>query len=175
MNDFFNVLLEANDKKPKTTTIKPDKDDQTTDYNAEIEESDPSKDGADVGDGTDDTTSDDTTTDDTTDTNEDTESEDEMKNKRLLLDDFINLYQSIKATIIKIDSIDNKNILSAKNVLGQISKNFDNLLKQIFEYISFNYSKNKYVYNLYKYNQFIEALRINIKMLKKISDFLSNS
>lgn len=166
-------------------------EDTSTDYTEEEDESDPEEDGADpdgddAGDDdstdytseTDDTDGGEDTTDTSTDTteqpaeDEDKQSDDE--NNRVLLDDYTNLYFLIKNTLTKLSNVDKSNILINK-IVTQISTNLNVLKKQLFEFITFSFSRGKYVTNLYKYNYFLEAFKINVEMLKKISVFIPNS
>jgi hypothetical protein len=90
-----------------------------------------------------------------------------------LLEDISNLYYLVKNTITKLSNIDKSNILINK-IVTQISTNLNVLKKQLFDYITFTFPKGKYVTNLYKYNYFLEAFKINVEMLKKISIFIPN-
>lgn len=169
-------------------------DDSPTDYTETDDESDPETDGsdADAGDDTDDSgdgsdgsdgptdyTDDGSgdTGDSTDDTTDDTDSSEndptEQENNRILLDDFSNMFYLVKNTITKLSNIDKSNILINK-IATQITSNLNVLKKQIFDYITFSFSKGKYVTNLYKYNYFLEAFKINVEMLKKISIFIPN-
>jgi hypothetical protein len=177
-------------------------DDSPTDYTEEDDESDPAEDGADP-DGDDDSDSDDdsgdggptdytgetddsdTDSEDSTTTDgdgEDTSTEDgeenseetqEKENNRILLEDFVNLYYLVQNTITKLSNIDKSNIIINK-IVTQISSNLNVLKKQLFDFITFAFAKGKYVTNLYKYNYFLEAFKINVEMLKKISVFVPN-
>jgi TATA-binding protein-associated factor Taf7 len=158
-------------------------DDDTTDYTQDEDMSDPSTDGDDADDtdtsggddgSTDDTGSDDTASDDETSDEEAPEDEQENENQRILIEDFSNLYYSVKNTITKLNSIDKSNIIINK-IVTQITTNLNLLKKQLFDFITFNFLKGKYVTNLYKYNYFLEAFRINTEMLKKIRIFIPNS
>ena len=165
------------------------------DYTAEEEESDPEEDGADSADDTTDDSNDDTeSTDYTKTTDEDPDSTDggseeyntddsesgaeedpkEKENMRILLEDFTNLYYMVRNTITKLSNIDKSNAVINK-IVSQISSNLNVLKKQLFDFIIFNFPKGKYVANLYKYNYFLEAFKINVEMLKKINVFTTNS
>lgn len=158
-------------------------DDEPVDYTAEEEESDPEEDGADAtDDATDDTTDDDSDSTDSGDEGYDTENSEsgeeqdpkEKENMRILLEDFTNLYFMVRNTIAKLSNIDKSNAVINK-IVTQISSNLNILKKQLFDFIVFNFSKGKYVTNLYKYNYFLEAFKINVEMLKKINVFTTNS
>lgn len=166
-------------------------DDEPVDYTAEEEESDPEEDGADATDDTTDdtestdyteTTDDDSDSTDSGDEGDDTENSEsgeeqdpkEKENMRILLEDFTNLYFMVKNTITKLSNIDKSNVVINK-IVTQISSNLNVLKKQLFDFIIFNFPKGKYVTNLYKYNYFLEAFKINVEMLKKINVFTTNS
>lgn len=189
---------EAIDATDETTDEGEPTDDESVDYTAytaEEEESDPEEDGADsTDDTTEDATDDTESTDYTETTDEDSDSTDggseedtsedsesgieedpkEKENMRILLEDFINLYFMVKNTITKLSNIDKSNIVINK-IVSQISSNLNVLKKQLFDFIIFNFPKGKYVTNLYKYNYFLEAFKINVEMLKKINVFTTNS
>lgn len=189
---------EAIDATDETTDEGEPTDDESVDYTAytaEEEESDPEEDGADSTDDTTEDSADDTESTDYTettdedsdstdggsgeDTSEDSESgieEDpkEKENMRILLEDFTNLYFMVKNTITKLSNIDKSNVAINK-IVSQISSNLNVLKKQLFDFIIFNFPKGKYVTNLYKYNYFLEAFKINVEMLKKINVFTTNS
>ncbi len=125
--------------------------------------------GDDIGDSTD--TSTDNTSTDSSSTEED---EGEKEKLRVLMDDFISLSNTIKSFINKLETMDKSNIFANK-ITAQIISNLNILRKHVFEYISFKFNKKAYVENLYIYNYFIEALKINVEMLKKIKVFTPNS
>lgn len=165
-----------------------DEDDtEATDYTEEEVEVDPEADSGEENnestDYTDDSLQDegDTSEDgDGAETNDSTSTDEEgsddgteQLNQRLLLKDFINLYYLSKNTITKLSNINNSNILVNK-IISQINSNLSIFKKAIFDYIVFNFEKGKYVENLYKYNYFLEAFKINVQMLKKIGVFTSN-
>jgi len=101
------------------------------------------------------------------------ENDNEIEKQRILLADFTNLFYLTKNTIAKLSSVTNSNIFVNK-IISQITSNLNLLKKHLFDYIVFSFSKEKYVTNLYKYNYFVEAFKINVQMLKKISVFISN-
>jgi hypothetical protein len=168
-----------------------DDDSSPTDYTESDDDSDPSTDGSDTDDDSDGPTdytdsnddsdgedgSEDSTDDSTDDSTEDTDTSQpdpsEQENNRILLEDFSNMFYLVKNTITKLTNIDKSNILINK-IVTQISSNLNVLKKQIFDYITFSFPKGKYVTNLYKYNYFLEAFKINVEMLKKISIFVPN-
>jgi hypothetical protein len=168
-----------------TDTSEESEDEESTDYTEQEDESDPEEDGADP-DGDDDGESTDYTeeggdedTDSTEESSDESSSEEnpeqksEDENNRILLEDFSNLFYLVKNTITKLSNIDKSNILINK-IVTQISSNLGVLKKNLFDFITFDFPKGKYVTNLYKYNYFLEAFKINVEMLKKISVFIPN-
>lgn len=141
-------------------------EDSATDYTSEDEESDPNADG--------DSDDDSESTDDTDgETEEEQTNPTEHENNRILLDDFSNLFYLVKSTISKLESVDKSNI-AINAIITRISMNLSLLKKQLFEYIIYTFPSGKYVSNLYKYNYFMEALKVNVEMLKKINVFTDN-
>lgn len=160
-----------------------DSEDESTDYTEEEDEVDPEEDGVDPEETEDETTDySEDAPDDSIESGdspeegeevEDPEAASENENNRILMDDFVNLYYTSKNTISKLSSIDKSNI-AINMIVTQITSNLNMFTKQLFEYITFTFAANKYVTNLYKYNYFLEAFRINVQMLKKISVFVPN-
>lgn len=164
--------------------------DETTDYTATEDEESPDAtpedtdqeqdDGTGTEEDGDDTTdytdgSDNTDTDDGTDVTDGSESTDEgdLKKNKLLLKDFTNLYYITKNSIVKLSNIDKTDIFINK-IVTQVVYNLSTLQQYLYEFITGAFSKGKYVNNLYQYNYFLEAFKINVEMLKKISVFMSN-
>lgn len=104
--------------------------------------------------------------------NKDENKDDKNKNKALLKD-MINLYRSIKSTQNKLANISKSDLIINK-IVNQVNLNLNRLLEYLFDYIVFKFKENTYAVNLYKYNFFIEAYKINITLLKKINVFRSN-
>lgn len=98
---------------------------------------------------------------------------DQEKNK-VIINDFINLYYLTKNSIKKLSNIDKTDIFINK-IVSQVITNFNTLQKQLADFLVFRFLKNKYVNNLYQYNYFLEAFKINVEMLKKISVFTIKS
>ena len=104
------------------------------------------------------------------DSNENT---DESENNAALLRDSINLYYNIKQNIDKIDKLSyNNNLINKTNI--QVKQNLSKLLEYLYDFITIRFKKNKYIDNLYMYDYFIEAYKINVEILKKISSFGEN-
>lgn len=138
--------------------------DTSTDYTVDSEESD--------GD-----TSDDADADTNTDEESETppaESESDLELNRELLSDFISLHGLCGSTTARLSQVDKSNII-INQIVARVTSNINQIEKHLYEFIVFKFGKGKYPYNLYKYNQFVEAFRINVEMLKKINVFTSNS
>ena len=95
------------------------------------------------------------------------EDPEEAKKNLSLLSDFIQLFRTLKSTSNKISDMKKTNILSA-NILNQINKNINLLEETVFQFVHRVFPSKKYIENLYQYNCFIQALKINIEMMKKI-------
>jgi cobalamin biosynthesis protein CobT len=158
--------------------------DTATDYTDEETDADPTDtpdtegDNTDTTDDTDDSGATDyTNTPDDTDNTDDTTADstadepdanpDDENKKLALLTDFISFYRNIKDIIDKIADIKKTNLMLA-SVLNQVNKNLSILEENVFQFVSRVFPSKKYVENLYQYNCFIEAFKINIEMLKKI-------
>lgn len=168
--------------------VTPDENDNTVDYTEEAETDIPDTD--DTGDDEAENNSDDDTEptdytdeadtpDDQSDDNSDdsdksdsgnSESEDNTKvdsRNIALIDDMISLYYSLKGTLGKLDNQTQMSMFGNK-VIVQVKTNLSELLESVFVYINDNFKKNTYAKNVYMYNAFIEAYKVNIEMLKKI-------
>lgn len=132
-------------------------DDNPTDYTDEI-------DGGD-----DDTVQSTDDNDNATDSSDEQSDENKNADSRnvSLIDDMIALYYSLKSTMGKLDNYTQMSILGNK-VIVQVKTNLSELLDSVFSYINDNFKKNTYAKNMYMYNAFIEAYKVNIEMLKKI-------
>lgn len=177
---FFNLLLEA--KKPMV--FEPDDtDDYTEDVdtngtNEEVEGNEGEQDTKDYTDEVDDNETEDYNDevedggdylgDSTGDENINNMNNEEKNKKNKLIRDFISFYNLIKNAIDKISEVDKTDIITNK-ISTQVMINLTNLRKLLFDYITMKFNMNSYVVNLYQYNQFLEALKINIKMLQKIN------
>jgi hypothetical protein len=164
-------------------TTNTDDTEDANDYTSDDEtDTDIDPDGPDDGtdedttDGANDYTSDGDTPDVTADadsTTEDTppdETDVDKERSRILLNDFVRMYYSIQDIITTLNDASRDNIVINK-IISQVTYNVTRLSDIIYDYIVFSFSKNKYVQNMYKYNYFIEALKINVEMLKKIQVF----
>ena len=92
--------------------------------------------------------------------------EDDKKNNILhLRTNFINLYKEVDNFIYRISegSIDNV-IISA--TYRSVKENLIKIKNSIYTYISRYYDITDYDINLYNYSEFLEAVRINLAMVK---------
>lgn len=86
-----------------------------------------------------------------------------------LMDRVVDLYYSVYTTVDKLDNVTHSKLISNR-ITNQVKRNFSRMGDYLYKFILV-YSNNTYVKNLYIYNYFIEAYKINIEMLKKINDF----
>lgn len=195
--NFLDIVMEAKKPKEIKKSIKVDDppedsdytegsdDDSTTGSNTNEEpeddestnETDDYTTGSDEDFSTDETTSepsddssdgntDDSTDDDDDDGNVDQPGSENVKNNALMKD-YSKLYQLLKSINTKFNSYSKNDILINK-IISQVSKNITALQKELFDYMIFSFETKKYVENLYQYNFFIQAVKINIEILKKI-------
>lgn len=111
------------------------------------------------------------------DSNDDTVGEQSNKDKYnnlILIHDFINLHNAVERNSESISEIKTTNRLVTV-VLNQVMQNLNVLKESLLRYIKTVYNKNKYVENLYQYNCFLEALRVNIEMISKLSEMNKES
>lgn len=87
-----------------------------------------------------------------------------------LFEDFINLYEHVETMKKQVFKAIKKTYLVNK-VYGVVGKNLTELLDDIYQYATVIFPKRNYSANLLQYNRYIEALKLNIEMLKKISSF----
>lgn len=97
------------------------------------------------------------------------ESPDELKNKGVLKD-AIYLYDSIRSSISKLEDFRHINII-ANRVAVQVKANLTVLQDMLFQYITVKHQQYDYAKNLYVYNYFIEAYKLNVRMLDSIGKF----
>lgn len=148
------------DSDDNTSDDETDTEEEPTDYTNELDNDDPDDSNtSDDGSGQNDDASDDASDQDP-----------EKKKNIMLMDDIIALYYSIKSTISKLDAYTNANVVINK-IIVQVKQNFSELIESVYSYTLDDFKKNSYAKNLYMYNSFIEAYKINIEMLKKIEIF----
>jgi hypothetical protein len=147
-------------------------EDGSTDYTEETSDGD-----NDVGDEVDNFGEDETEADEGggsgENSEENNENDDEKTNKRLLLADFTTFYNLNRNVIRKLSSTNKPDVLINK-IINQVKINLIKLDGLLFDYIVYQFPKESYVNNLYKYNSFIEAFRLNAEMLKKIRVLTDN-
>lgn len=102
-----------------------------------------------------------------------TEEPSELVNNKDLMNDMVELYYKIQGVKTTLSATNRENVLINK-IISQVTFNLVNLLKVVSDYIIHDFGSNKYAVNLYKYNYFFEAFKINVQMLKKISVFAPN-
>ena len=87
----------------------------------------------------------------------------------LLLKSFIQLFTTVKGFIAKIVAMEKKNVLFS-SIQNNAIDNFGRLEDVIRNYINFYYDHMSYEYNLYTYNYFVEAVKVNLEMLGRVLD-----
>ena len=131
--------------------------------------------GDDTGDDAgDDSASDDTSTDDSGDGS--TPETDEQVNERhlkvkqlSLMNQMTGLHTSINNYLTQINDIERTNIY-VSSIISTVIDNFNKLKDVIYKYIIYYFDNMSYEYNLYTFNYFIEAMKVNIELLAKIKD-----
>ena len=131
--------------------------------------------GDDTGDDAgDDSSSDDTSTDDSGDGS--TPETDEQVNERhlkvkqlSLMNQMTGLHTSINTYLTQINDIERTNIY-VSSIISTVIDNFNKLKDVIYKYIIYYFDNMSYEYNLYTFNYFIEAMKVNIELLAKIKD-----
>lgn len=161
--------LESNDYTEESPDDEPGGDTEGGDD--ELESTDYTEENPDDSDSTSDST--DSSMDDTS-SNGEGEDDIEKRQKAELFTDCTELYDLFKNTINKLSTY-NKTTIFVNKILIQISKNLNESRKALWNFIVYEFDKGNYVTNLTRYNYFIENLRINIDMLKKTMDYVSNS
>lgn len=106
---------------------------------------------------------------DTTTTSEEPAEDDETNNqykKSKLLEDFISLYYLIKNTHERVVTINFESV-ETNQIVIQVSNFLLKLKEEVYTYITGQCKTDKYVMNLYKYNQSIQSLNILVEMIRK--------
>lgn len=96
----------------------------------------------------------------------------EARNMYELSDDYINLHNATIGFIERVESVDKSNI-HVSVAMNRIHNNLLRLKQAIWNHIVYDFYTIKYIANLYKYNQFIMALKAILKMLKKTGEFIN--
>lgn len=86
--------------------------------------------------------------------------------KSKLLEDFISLYYLIKNTHERVVTINFESV-ETNQIVIQVSNFLLKLKEEVYTYITGQYKTDKYVMNLYKYNQSIQSLNILVEMIRK--------
>lgn len=157
--DYGEDAPKDEDKTPDDTEddTKDDSTDEATDYGSEAP--------------TDDTSGDDEEPSPSEDTGATTDEEvQDTKKNSVLIEDFISLYYMIGKFNDKIGSIDKSNA-DVNRITHQVMANFLVLRKKIFRYIRYDFSSTNYIGNLYAYNSFIEASKLNAAILSESKMF----
>lgn len=98
-------------------------------------------------------------------------SQDISKNSKvntiILLDNFISLYKMIDSTIKKISESRKDNIL-ASVTFNQVRANLSRLAGVVYKYITLYYDGNDHTLNLYNFKYFMEILKLNLEMIRKV-------
>ena len=89
-------------------------------------------------------------------------------NTIVLLDNFISLYKMIDNTIKKISESRKDNIL-ASVTFNQVRANLSRLAGVVYKYITLYYDGNDHALNLYNFKYFMEILKLNLEMIRKVS------
>lgn len=163
-----------------TDTTADDTETDATDYTDEEKDveptADPTDDTGDTGDeGTDYADSGDTsgdTTDDSTDTGDTGDSPEDiadLEKNISLIKDFLEFYALIKGNIERLSSL-KKSDLTISSIINRVTLNLGYLETIVFHYIYRIFNSKSYVENLYQYQCFIQAFKINIEIVKKIKD-----
>lgn len=114
------------------------------------------------------------------DTGEDDASEEEApedtgdKSKNTyLIRDFIELFYTTKNMIEKLNNVTKTTLLKSKVYL-QVIENLSDMNNVLYEYITHDFTKKSYVFNLYQFNLFLECVKVNIEIIKKSGELQSN-
>ena len=138
-----------------------DTGDDTTDYTEDGDIGD-----GETGDTTDDTTTDDTMTDDMGGENEEQSQNNSVKNYNLMID-FKRLFTTTSDILTCLGDVVFKHPIQ-NQVLDRCIQNIQKIKEQVLNYMEFTFSE-KYEDNLYHYNIFVQALKLNLEIMKKNS------
>ena len=150
---------DTTEEDPEADTTEDDMTDDTTDYT----EDEGMDGGEDTGDTTDDTV-DDTTTDDMGGQDEEQSQNSIVKNYNLMID-FKRLYTTTSDILSRLGDVVFKNPIQ-NQVLDRCVQNIQKISEQVLNYMEFTFS-TKYEDNLYHYNIFVQALKLNLEIMKK--------
>lgn len=140
-----------------------DDDMDATDYSEDDESGDEGEGEDDTEEGGDDSTPE-----------EDSTSDDDNKSKNAyLIRDFIELYYTTRNMIEKLNNVSKTTLVKSKVYL-QVIENLTDMNNLLYEYITHDFSKKTYVFNLYQFNLFLECIKVNIEIIKKSGELQSN-
>ena len=140
----------------------PDDDMEATDYDEGAEGEDTGDEEADPDADAEDTPGEETPEDDG----------DKSKNTYLIRD-FIELFYTTKNMIEKLNNVSKTTLVKSKVYL-QVIENLSDMNNVLYEYITHDFSKKSYVFNLYQFNLFLECIKVNIEIIKKSGELQSN-
>ena len=140
----------------------PDDDMEATDYDEGAEGEDTGDEEADPNADAEDTPGEETPEDDG----------DKSKNTYLIRD-FIELFYTTKNMIEKLNNVSKTTLVKSKVYL-QVIENLSDMNNVLYEYITHDFSKKSYVFNLYQFNLFLECIKVNIEIIKKSGELQSN-
>ena len=105
---------------------------------------------------------------------EETPEDDGDKSKNTyLIRDFIELFYTTKNMIEKLNNVSKTTLVKSKVYL-QVIENLSDMNNVLYEYITHDFSKKSYVFNLYQFNLFLECIKVNIEIIKKSGELQSN-
>ena len=165
---------EPEDTPDNETSSSDDTKDDASDDGASDDNGDEPPDQDGIGDGDSDTGTEEPSSDDGG--GEDTEGtapeQDGAKNAKVnsivLLDNFISLYKMINSTVKKISESRKDNIL-ASVTFNQVKTNLEKLSGIVYKYITLYYDRNDHTLNLYNFKYFMEILKLNLEMIRKVT------
>lgn len=92
----------------------------------------------------------------------------DAKDNQVLFKDFWYFLEQVNRVEKGLKSNVYKDFISSK-VFSEVSENITRLKEDMFQYLTEVFINKTYVQNLYQYNSYLEALRLNVQILKKIS------
>lgn len=95
--------------------------------------------------------------------------EDKLKNVELHKS-YIYIYNVTKQFMNKLDNVENAGFLATK-IISRVNNNLITLRANVRDYIIYEFPYTSYTKNLYNYNHFLEAIRVNMIMLSKTGDY----
>lgn len=105
---------------------------------------------------------------------EETPEDDGDKSKNTyLIRDFIELFYTTKNMTEKLNNVSKTTLVKSKVYL-QVIENLSDMNNVLYEYITHDFSKKSYVFNLYQFNLFLECIKVNIEIIKKSGELQSN-